>query len=202
MLSCEPLTLQTRCLFNCIIPWNVNDKVWYKKMYRHVLNQTTLNCLYSFVKTVLLSRWITYSSEWSCLSVYQKNRIIHIVLRSNRADPHEIREIHCDCFPTRIPPNQGTTAPTQCYKVCCSHTGSHKKRFGKNNIHVQWLWRPTLRGTMLSHVPHKMQLLINKTLPHGRACSTCRYSMVMATVVSEVLTCVFHQSPKVQYVPH
>lgn len=111
------------------------NKVWYKKMFRHMLNQTALNCYILYHKDnpsvkithlqfriKLIERLLETSHDPASAQVKRGRPSV------DECNPLRLTGRH---FPKRIPPNPGKRAPTRCCKVCCSHSGPDGKKMRK-----------------------------------------------------------------------
>lgn len=108
-------------------------KIWYKKQFRHLINQSVLNSYILFLKdngpkkSTHLAFRITLIEK--ILEKYHKTDDASRTGRrpSQEGNPLRLTERH---FPKIIPPNEGKQAPTRRCSVCCSHylaSGSKKK---------------------------------------------------------------------------
>ena len=106
-------------------------KIWYKKQFRHLLNQTVLNSYILFQK----------DNHGNAISHLQfRIKLIERLLechhqpgqmrRRGRPSKDESNPVRLTArhFPKFIPANDGKEAPTRRCKVCCSCVGADGKK--------------------------------------------------------------------------
>ena len=106
-------------------------KIWYKKQFRHLLNQTVLNSYILFQK----------DNHGNAISHLQfRIKLIERLLechhqpgqmrRRGRPSKDESNPVRLTArhFPKFIPANEGKEAPTRRCKVCCSCVGADGKK--------------------------------------------------------------------------
>ena len=114
-------------------------KVWYKKFFRHLLNQITLN-------SYVLYKKLNTSSKMSHIDFRIKllERLLEeyhdpsLVSRPGRpakqpTNPLRLTGRH---FPSFIPPNAGKAAPTRRCRVCCASSGPDGKKLRKETRYI------------------------------------------------------------------
>jgi len=111
-------------------------KVWYKKLFRHLLNQIVLNC-YVLHKKVNVDSKLSHVDFRvkliECLleefhdpsTVKRPGRPLLGRPSSEPANPLRLTGRH---FPSLLPPNAGKQAPTRRCRVCCASSGRDGKK--------------------------------------------------------------------------
>lgn len=109
-------------------------KVWYKKLFEHLLNQTLLNCYLLFKKQNPGSKCshIDFRLQLITRLLAEHHNPAELPRRGRPShdlgNPLRLTERH---FPKILAPNDGKANPTRKCKVCCSHTDKDGKKTRK-----------------------------------------------------------------------